>query len=113
MPSCTPPISTSFDTFVISVPTPFAPSDAVELKRDAAAVVMRYFPDAPALYARRGWQLPRRIGRVYDAGRTANVLGFRCKTDFSRVLDALRGGEPLPFAHDPTYASPSAKSAHI
>jgi UDP-glucose 4-epimerase len=28
------------------------------------------------------------------------------------VLGALRGGEPLPFAHDPDYVSPSARLAH-
>ena len=42
-----------FGLYVVSAPTPFARSDASELKRDAAAVVARYFPDAPALYAAR------------------------------------------------------------
>jgi UDP-glucose 4-epimerase len=34
------------------------------LKTDAPAVIARYFPDAAALYARRGWLLPASIGRV-------------------------------------------------
>src|SRR5262249_41034718 len=76
-----------FDTFVVAAPTPFVPSDAAALKRDAAAVVTRYFPDAPALYAQRDWRLPVSIGRVYDAGKAQRVLGFRCETDFRRVLD--------------------------
>ena len=74
--------------------------------RDAAAVIAAYFPEAPALYAARGWTLPQRIGRVYDASRAERMLGFRCRTDFTTVLDALRSGAPLPFAHDPAYASP-------
>jgi UDP-glucose 4-epimerase len=100
-----------FDTFVISASTPFAPTDAEQLKSDAAAVVERYFPDAPALYARRGWRLPTSIARVYDARRAESILGFRCKTDFGRVLETLRTGERLPFAHDATYLSPKQRSA--
>ena len=95
-----------FDLFVICAPTPFARSDAADLKRDAAAVVARHFPDAPALYARQGWSLPASIGRVYDSGHAERRLGFRGETDFARVLAALRSGEPPPFAHDPEYLSP-------
>nr|WP_315383733.1 NAD(P)-dependent oxidoreductase [uncultured Sphingomonas sp.] len=92
--------------FVISAPTPFARADCAALKRDAAAVIARAFPDAPALYAARGWTLPASIGRVYDSSLAERVLGFRCETDFAAVLAALREGAPLPFAHDPGYVSP-------
>ncbi|MRI54213.1 NAD(P)-dependent oxidoreductase [Methylobacterium sp. DB1607] len=98
------------DTFVLSAPSPFARADARALKGDAAGVIARLFPDAPELYARRGWHLPRSIGRVYDASRAERVLGFRCETDFSRVLDALRTGAPLPFAHDADYVSPQVRA---
>ena len=95
-----------FDTFVLSAPTPFAREEVGELKRDARAVIARHFPQAPALYARRGWTLPERIGRVYDAGHAERRLGFRCRTDFAAVLQALSEGRELPFAHDPSYVSP-------
>ena len=98
-----------FGIFVISAPTPFAPSDAEALKQDAAAVVRRYFPDAAAVYAARGWRLPERIGRVYDSRQAERLLGFRCGTDFARVLEALRRADPLPFAHDPAYVSPQVQ----
>lgn len=98
-----------FDCFIISAATPFQRRDATELKADAAAVIARYFPDAPALYAARGWVLPARIGRVYDAGRAELRLGFRAATGFGAVLAALRGAGPLPFAHDPTYLSPKER----
>ena len=97
-----------FGTFIVCAPVPFARSDAEALKRDAAGVVARYFPDAPALYRRAGWQLPTSIGRVYDSSQAERLLGFRCRTDFGRVLETLRQGEPLPFADDPAYVSPSA-----
>jgi len=96
-----------FGVFVIAAPTPFAPADVRALQVDAAAVVARYFPDAPALYAVRGWRLPERIGRVYDAGLAERVLGFRCATDFARMLDALRAGSASPVAH---YVSPKERT---
>jgi nucleoside-diphosphate-sugar epimerase len=100
-----------FDRFIVSAPTPFVRSDAPELMRDAAAVIAARFPDAPALYAERGWQMPARIGRIYDASRAERVLGFRCKTDFTAILDALRQGRRLPFTHDPAYTSPKERAA--
>jgi UDP-glucose 4-epimerase len=100
-------IDVGFDIFVVSAPPPFARADALELKADAARVVARYFPDAPALYQREGWRLPTSLGRVYDPGRAERRLGFRCRTDFGAVLAALQAGAPLPFAHDPSYASPT------
>jgi nucleoside-diphosphate-sugar epimerase len=100
-----------FETFVLSAPTPFVRSEAEALKRSAADVIERHFPDAPALYARHGWRLPTSIGRVYDASRIERVLGFRCATDFGRVLNALRTNGRLPFAHEPAYRSPSQSPA--
>jgi nucleoside-diphosphate-sugar epimerase len=100
-----------FEIFVLSAPTPFVRSEADELKRAAANVIERHFPDAPALYARRGWRLPTSIGRVYDARRIERVMGFRCATDFGRVLHALRTDGWLPYAHEPAYQSPKESPA--
>ena len=105
--------SIGFGAFVVSAPVPFMRSDAAALKCDAASVVARYFPDAPALYRQVGWRLPTGIGRVYDSSRAERLLGFRCRTDFGRVLDTLRLGEPLPFADDPAYVSPSAAMGQL
>lgn len=95
-----------FGTFILSAPTPFSREDCAELKADAPTVIARHFPDAVELYARQGWRLPRSIGRVYDPGLAERVMGFRCETGFAEVLDALRRGEPMPFAHDASYVSP-------
>ena len=100
-----------FETFVLSAPTPFVRSEAEALKRAAVDVIERHFPDAPELYARHRWRLPTSIGRVYDASRIERVLGFRCATDFGRVLNALRTNGRLPFAHKPAYRSPSQSHA--
>jgi UDP-glucose 4-epimerase len=101
-----------FEVFVISAPTPFARGDVADLKTDAAGVIARYFPDAPVLFAERGWHLPKSIGRIYDSTKAERLLGFRAVTDFAALLGALRSGEPLPFAHDPDYVSPSTRLAN-
>jgi nucleoside-diphosphate-sugar epimerase len=102
-----------FGVFVVSAPTPFRPEQAAALKQDAAGLIARLYPDAPALFAWRGWRLPERIGRVYDASLAERVLGFRARVDFAAVLDALRTGAPLPFAHDPDFVSPSASLGRV
>lgn len=89
------------ETFILSAPIAFARTDAEALKRDAAAVITRYYPDAPALYAARGWHLPASIGRIYDPRRAERLLGFRARTDFASILAALREGRDLPFSHNP------------
>jgi len=95
-----------FDTFILSAPPAFVTADCESLLHDAPAVIARYFPQAPALYARMGWSLPAAIDRVYDPSRAERRLGFRCRTDFAAILDAIASGGELPFAHDPSYVSP-------
>jgi nucleoside-diphosphate-sugar epimerase len=98
-----------FDTFILSAPPPFVPADCEQLIADAAAVIARYFPEAPDLYAARGWSLPPIIERVYDPSRAERMMGFRCRTTFASMLAALAEGGDLPFAHDPSYVSPKEK----
>jgi len=98
-----------FETFVLAAPTPFTPADREALIDDAPGLIARYFPEAPALYARAGWTLPARIERIYDPAKAERLLGFRCRTDFAALLGALERGEELPFAHDPSYVSPKEK----
>ena len=96
-----------FGTFVISARPPFNRSDAKRLKADAPSVIADYFPDAAALYAQRGWQLPKTIGRVYDPSLAEARLGFSCRIDFAAALDALRAGNDPPIIHDSNFLSPS------
>lgn len=84
-----------FDTFIICAPTPFQPDDRDALIRDAPSVVARYYPDFPALYARKGWTMFSSIDRVYDASRARDRLGFVCKTSFADVLAQLRAEESV------------------
>lgn len=98
-------------TYLISAPPPFERDEAEELLRDAPAVVARHFPEAAEIYARAGWRLPDHIDRVYDPSLAEAELGFRCRTDFAAVLEAMRGDGRLPFTHDPSYVSPKEARA--
>jgi len=99
-----------FGTFIVSAPPPFSPRDCEALALDAAAVVERYFPDAPRLYAGAGWTLPARIDRVYVPAAAEAGLGFRARTDFASILEAIAQGRQLPFVHDPSYVSPKERA---
>ncbi|MBB6410589.1 NAD-dependent epimerase/dehydratase family protein [Mesorhizobium sangaii] len=79
-----------FDIFIVSAPTPFRPDDCAALIADAPSVVARYFPEFPALYARKSWTMFASIDRVYDASRASDRLGFVCRTSFADVLAELR-----------------------
>ncbi|MEE3625413.1 NAD(P)-dependent oxidoreductase [Nitrospirillum sp. BR 11752] len=72
-------------TFLISALTPFRREEAGALATDAAGLIRARLPRLAALFDRRGWPLPVRLDRVYDAGRAATVLGFRPRFDFSRL----------------------------
>ncbi len=95
-----------FGIFIVSAPPPFERDEAGELIEDAPAVIARHYPAAAQLYARKGWTLPAHIDRVYDPSKAERLLGFRCRTDFGAVLEALAEDRQLPFAHEPAYASP-------
>jgi UDP-glucose 4-epimerase len=83
-----------FDTFIVSAPTPFGPSDCEELIVDAPAVVARYFPHYREIYRRLGWTMFASIDRVYDAGKAARRLGFVCRTGFAERLAELEALTP-------------------
>jgi hypothetical protein len=73
-------------------------------------VIARYFPEAAALYARVGWTFPASLDRVYDPSRAERLLGFRCRTDYAAILQAMALGAQLPFVHDPSYVSPKERT---
>ena len=82
-----------FGTYIITATTPFARSDCAALMDDAPAVVARYYPEYQEVYARAGWRMFPKIGRVYVNERARADLGWSPKYDFAHVLAALRAGE--------------------
>lgn len=73
-------------TFVVSGATPFVPADAEALWHDAPAVLAARAPALVAAFAARGWPLPARIDRVYDASAAHRELGWRAQHGWNEVL---------------------------
>ena len=98
-----------FGRYVISATTPFTPADRLILRHDAAAVVLRQFPECAGLYAARGWTLFPTIDRVYVNELARRSLGWRPKYDFRQVLDSLRAGQDF---HSPLALAIGSKGYH-
>lgn len=90
-----------YGKFIITATTPFRREDAAALGVDAPAVLARYFPEYPALYARAGWKMLPTLDRVYDNTRAREQLGWRPRYDFAHVLRCLAAGEDYrsPLTH--------------
>jgi nucleoside-diphosphate-sugar epimerase len=84
-----------FAKYIISATTPFHPDDCAELAIDAPAVVSRRVARYEAEYARRGWRMFPRIGRVYSNDRARRDLGWRPRHDFPSIIARLKTGGDL------------------
>ncbi len=98
-----------FRRFIISATTPFTRDDLAELRRDAASVVRRLFPDCGEIYATRGWTLFPSIDRVYVNARARDELGWAPRHDFRGALDSLRTGDDF---RSPLARAVGAKGYH-
>jgi UDP-glucose 4-epimerase len=74
------------ETYVISAPPPFSPDDRPALIEDAAALIRQRAPKVAAAFERRGWPLPRSLGRVYSPAKAAAQLGFTARYGALTVL---------------------------
>ena len=84
-----------FDRYIISATTPFQPEDAVDLGRDAPAVLRRRVPESETEYQRRGWRMFPAIDRVYVNDHARDGLGWQPRYDFRHVLSQLEANEDL------------------
>jgi UDP-glucose 4-epimerase len=82
-----------FGKFIITATTPFQRADLAQLGTDAPAVLAKYFPDFPRIYARLGWKMLPALDRVYVNARAREQLGWRPKYDFASALSAVAAGE--------------------
>jgi nucleoside-diphosphate-sugar epimerase len=70
----------------VSAPTPFRREDCRALFEDAASVLLDRHPWAAEEFARRAWQLPRSIDRVYVVDKAIAELGYRPQHDFAALF---------------------------
>jgi nucleoside-diphosphate-sugar epimerase len=76
-----------FHVFNISALTPFKPGDTQELLDDARKVILKYHPWAEEAFARRGWQLPASIDRVYAITKAQEQLGYEPQRNFESLFE--------------------------
>jgi UDP-glucose 4-epimerase len=84
-----------FGRYIITATTPFTPHDLPVLNVSAPNVVAKYFPDADAILAMRGWKMFPRIDRVYVNARAREALGWKPKFDFAEMLARIQSGDDL------------------
>jgi UDP-glucose 4-epimerase len=98
-----------FEKFIITATAPFSPDDAAQLGVDAAAVIARYFPDFPQVYAARGWKMLPTLDRVYVNEKARRLLGWQPRYDFARVLADTAAGRDI---RSPLAIAVGAKGYH-
>jgi nucleoside-diphosphate-sugar epimerase len=82
------------ETYVVSASPPFTEGDREELFRDAPSAIRRRAPALAAEFERRGWPLPRLLGRIYSPAKAAAHLGFAARYGPASVLAG--DCDPLP-----------------
>jgi len=82
-----------FERFIITATTPFQREDLPQLGTDARAVLAKYFPEYPEIYARLGWKMLPTLDRVYVNARARELLGWRPKYDFAHALRCVADGK--------------------
>jgi UDP-glucose 4-epimerase len=74
------------EIYNVSARSPFTAGDCSRLLADAESVVLGRFPWASAEFARRNWQLPRSIDRVYVVDKAIAGLGYQPLGDFASMF---------------------------
>lgn len=88
-----------FQCCIASGHTPFQSEDLAGLWDAPQAVLARRCPSLLAGFSARGWPLPARIDRVYDASAAWRQWGWRSRHGYREVLDQAgrRSLEVLPW----------------
>ncbi|MGH8135886.1 MAG: NAD-dependent epimerase/dehydratase family protein [Steroidobacteraceae bacterium] len=75
-----------FEVFNISARPPFVVTDCRQLWSGAKTVLLAHHPWASLEFARRGWELPDSIDRVYVVDKAMAKLGYRPAHDFESLF---------------------------
>jgi nucleoside-diphosphate-sugar epimerase len=75
-----------YQCYIVSGATPFRREDVTRLAVDAPAVFRERAPALAAAFDARGWALPARVDRVYDASRATAALGWTPRYGFEDVV---------------------------
>ena len=85
-----------FGLFNISAHSPLQEADTPALWQDAPPVLKERVPGIEALYAARGWALPKRIDRVYVTARAEQDLGYQPHLNFHVYMQEVEHPSSTP-----------------
>jgi UDP-glucose 4-epimerase len=77
-----------FEIFNISSGSPFKQEDVVALKHSPLGVILKYHPEAEAIYGAKGWVFPQSIDRVYVCDKAKRYFNYRPKYTFEYLLNS-------------------------
>lgn len=77
---------TGFEVFNVSARSPFTIAECGTLLSKARTAVLAHHPWALPEFARRGWELPESIDRVYVVDKAIAGLGYRPAHDFESLF---------------------------
>jgi len=77
---------TDFEIYNISGGSPFCKADLVLLKQNPEEVILKYYPEAKAIYQRKNWFFPKSIDRVYVCDKAKQSLGYQPRYTFKHLL---------------------------
>ncbi len=75
-----------FEVFNVSAHSPFSIAECGTLLSEARTAVLAHHPWALPEFARRGWELPESIDRVYVVDKAMAGLGYRPAHDFKSLF---------------------------
>ena len=89
---------TGYRVYVVSGATPFRKDDVEKLANHAPSVIYERAPELAEAFAKRGWELPQSIDRVYSPARAQNELSWVPRYGYSEILKMLdeQSSEVLP-----------------
>lgn len=82
----------SFEIFNLSSGSPFHLEDLIDIKTNPLPVIVKYCPEAIAIYQENNWSFPVSIDRVYRCDKATEILGYNPKYTFTYLLNELGQG---------------------
>lgn len=79
----------AFARFILSGATPFEREDCEALASNAPKVIRTRAPELAEAFAKRGWELPATIDRIYDPGAAKAALDWRTRWGWQEVCAQL------------------------
>ena len=76
-----------YEVLNISALPPFSRNETYDLLHDAPNVLLRHFPDIDKLFAKKGWELPKCIDRVYSIDKAKKIINYCPSFNFNTLID--------------------------